>query len=348
VQEEGTPAHRLAVVLYPHVAATDITGPMEAFGLANFISRRRHYDLMTITLDGNPVPVAGSYLTLCPTHSFDTLPDRIDTLLVAGGPAAKAEGANSDLIDRLRALAPRCDRFGSVCNGTFILCATGITNGKRVATHWHYVDELARMYPKTTVDGDAVFLRSGDIWTSAGMTTGIDLALAMIEADLGRKLALEVARHMVLYLKREGGQSQFSMHLKAQFADAPSVERLQHHILNNLSRPLPIEELALIARLSTRSLQRTFRQETGRSVGAYISGERLRLACGLLEGTGKGFKEIAALAGFGTDSNMRKVFMRELGITPSTYRARFQIEPVHGLQETTLPPTAAWRHDTRV
>jgi transcriptional regulator GlxA family with amidase domain len=151
---------------------------------------------------------------------------------------------------------------------------------------------------------------------------------------------------MVLYLKREGGQSQFSMHLKAQFADDPTVERVQHFILNNLSQPLQIEDLAAVARLSARSLQRAFRVATGKSLGTYISDERLRVACQMLADTPRSFKEVASQSGLGSDANMRKVFMRELGVSPSTYRAKFQVEPAAERLGVVKSPTQTWRHNT--
>lgn len=315
----------VVLVLHPDLAATDAIGPMEAFGLANYMSGRRAYELMTATMDGLPVRVAGSYLQLTPTHSLAELPERIDTMLIAGGPMARHFAQDGALVGWLKAIAPRCARLGSVCNGAYLLCATGLTAGRSVATHWQDAADVARLYPDTHVDADALFVNSGNIWSSAGMTSGTDLALAMIEADLGRKVALEVARHLVVYLKRPGGQAQFSMHLKAQFADVPAIERVQQWILDHLNAPLSIEELAGVARVSSRSLLRAFKDKTGATVGDYIVGARLRRACSLLEHTDKGAKEISALCGLGTQANMRKVFLRHIGIAPSEYRERFRI-----------------------
>lgn len=315
----------IVLVLHPDLAATDAIGPMEAFGLANYKSGQHVYELMTATIDGLPVRVAGSYVQLTPTHRLADLPERIDTMLIAGGPRARHFAENGELVGWLKAIAPRCARLGSVCNGTYLLCATGLTAGQTVATHWFDAADVARLYPETRVDADALFVNSGKIWSSAGMTSGTDLALAMIEADLGRKLALDVARHLVLYLKRPGGQTQFSMHLKAQFADVPAIERVQQWILDHVAEPLSIDELAEVARVSNRTLLRTFKDKTGTTVGDYIAEARLRHACGLLEHSDKGAKEIATLSGLGTQANMRKVFLRHLGIVPNEYRERFHV-----------------------
>ncbi len=326
--DASSPRHRVVMVIHPDVAATDVTGPMEAFGLADHLSGSNFYELMTATLDGQPVQTTGGYMQLMPTHSFASLPDRIDTLMFAGGPNARSIAQDRAIMTGLRTLTPRSGRIASVCNGAHILCATGLTKGHSVATHWFEVDDLRRLYPDTLVDGDAVFIHSGNIWSSAGMTTGIDLALAMIEADLGRQLALEVACHMVLYLKRPGGQSQFSMHLQAQFAGEPSLERVQHFILDNLHKSLSVEELASVARISSRTLHRAFRDKTGKSIGDFVVDARLRHACNLLTETGKGLKAVATLSGLGSDTNLRRVFMRRLGISPTAYRERFQVNPL--------------------
>lgn len=319
----SSPPHRVVMVLYPQVAASDVTGPMEVFGLANFLSGKPHYELLTVTGDGKPVLVAGSYGALSPTHRFETLPTPVGTLLVAGGPTAQAAAADRHLLDWLRRIEPHCQRLGSVCTGAYILAGSGLTRGQLLATHWHEAAELARLHPATTVVADAIFVESGKLWSSAGMSTGVDLALAMIGRDHGRTLAMDVARYLVLHLERSGGQSQFSMHVEAQLADTPKVKRVQQHIIDRPAADLRIEVLARLAAMSTRSLLRHFRESTGQTVGAFVADVRLRHACMLIEKGDKGLKEIAALSGLGTAANMRKVFVRRLGIAPALYRERF-------------------------
>jgi transcriptional regulator GlxA family with amidase domain len=315
--------HRVVLVIHEDVAATDFTGPMEAFGLANYISGEQHYELLTVAEDIRPLQLAGGYAKVVPTDSFATLFGPVGTLLIAGGPAAETMSSDTALQAFLKRIEPDCSRFGSVCNGSFILAASGLVDGCEIATHWLYADRIQDHHPRVNVNADAVFVTSGKVWSSAGMTTGMDMALALIEADHGRALALEVARHLVLPMKRVGGQSQFSMHLKAQYAELPSIERVQHHIVDNPAGDLSVKALAAIAAMSTRSFLRQFRTSAGATLGDYIADVRLRHACALLERTEIEMKQVALQAGFGTDANMRKVFMRHLGVTPSQYRASF-------------------------
>lgn len=312
--------HRVVIVIHDDVAATDFTGPMEAFGLANYISGERHYEMLTVAETIRPLAVAAGYCTVTPTHSYETLSGPVGTLLIAGGPAAEKMSGDVALRTFLKRLEPICERFGSVCNGSFILAASGLADGCEIATHWLYADRIQDHHPRVAVNADAVYVTSGRVWSSAGMTTGMDMALAMIEADHGRALALEVARHLVLPMKRLGGQSQFSMHLKAQFAELPSIERVQHHIVDNPAGDLSVKALAGVAAMSTRSFLRQFRSASGKTLGDYIADVRLRHACALLE-TDVELKLVALQSGFGTDANMRKVFIRHLGVSPSQYRA---------------------------
>lgn len=313
--------HRVVLVIHEDVAATDFTGPMEAFGLANYISGATSYDLMTVAREARPLRVAGGYCLVTPTHDFDTLSGPVGTLLIAGGPAARAVAADPAMKSFLGRIAPSCERLGSVCNGTFILAASGLADGCEVATHWLYAEEIQSLWPEVRVNADAVYVSNGRVWSSAGMSAGTDLALALIEADHGRALALEVARHLVLPLKRSGGQSQFSMHLKAQFAETPSIERVQHHIIDNPAGDLSVKALADVAAMSTRNFLRRFKAASGKTLGDFITDARLRHACALLERSDIELKSIAVSAGFGSDANMRKVFIRKLGITPLQYRA---------------------------
>lgn len=341
----------VAMLLYDGVAASDVAGPLECFGLANFISGRLVYEIATVSASGQPVKAAGGWISLQPTHSFETLPSAVDILLVPGGPASQAVATEIELSGWLKARASGMTRLGSICNGTFILAAAGLTRGARVATHWMYTEQLARLYPETDVDGDALFVQSGNLWTSAGMSAGMDLALALIEEDCGRPLAMEVARYMVLYLRRPGGQSQFSIHLKAQFSEVPVIREMQQWIIDNPTADLSVSALAHRFAMSTRNLHRLFREDTGITLGEFISDCRLRHACNLLEESDRELKSVATLSGFGTEANMRKVFVGNLGVPPSEYRARFRAYDGPAARRSASQPFSyddTWLHRTDV
>jgi len=323
--------HRIAMVLYPGVSTVDVCGPLECFGLANYISGTPYYDIITVSADGAPLPSAGAWLKLTPTHSFATAPERIDTLMIAGGPAFGAASEDEALVGWLRMRGRLARRVASVCNGAAIIAATGLADGATLATHWLYTGMLAKTHPDVMVDPDAIYVEDGKIWSSGGMTSGMDMALGMIEKDLGRTLALEVARQLVLNLKRSGGQSQFSMHLKAQFNDVPSVAKIQQWIIDNPGGDLRVEAIAERHAMSKRSLLRLFSDHTATTLGDFISETRLRHACSLLENTQNPFKDVAAQSGLGSEANMRKIFAARLGITPSHYRNKFRkTEPNNG------------------
>jgi transcriptional regulator GlxA family with amidase domain len=318
--------HVIAMLLYDGVAASDVAGPLECFGLANYASGRNLYQICTFTLDGAPVKSGGAWLGLAPSCSAADLPANLHTLLVPGGPAVFKVSQDQALTGWLADRADTVERIGSICNGTFVLAAAGLTKGRRVATHWMYAGELARQYPETDVDADALFIRSGPLWSSGGMSAGMDLALAIIEADFGRTLAMEVARMMVLYMRRAGGQNQFSVHLQSQFADIPMVERMQQIIMDDPAGDHRIETLAKKLAMSERTMLRLFKEATGQTIGDFVIGIRLRSACTLLETSDREVKEIAILSGLGTEANMRRTFMARLNASPTEYRDRFRLE----------------------
>ncbi len=324
--QASRPDHIVAMLLYDGVASSDVAGPLECFGLSNYISGRNLYQICTFTLDGRPIKAAGAWLGLEPNFHADTLPADLDTLLVPGGPAVFKASKDREITEWLeRRVSEGVERVGSICNGAFILAAAGLTKGCRVATHWIYANELARQYPETTVDADALFVQSGRFWSSGGMSAGMDLALAIIEADYGRSLAMEVARMMVLFMRRAGGQNQFSVHLQLQFNETPVVERIQQIIMDAPADDHRIETLANRLAMSQRTLLRLFKQATGQTIGDFVIGIRLRNACTLLETSDREIKEIATLSGLGTEANMRRTFIARLDIPPSEYRDRFRL-----------------------
>jgi len=326
VYQSPPTAHVVAMLLYDGVAASDVAGPLECFGLANYLSGRSLYQICTFTLDGAPVNAGGAWLGLAPNCSAEGLPANLHTLLVPGGPAVFKISQDPAFTRWLAARANTVERIGSICNGTFLLAAAGLTKGRRVATHWVYANELARQHPETDVDADALFVQSGPLWSSGGMSAGMDLALAIIEADFGRTLAMEVARMMVLYMRRAGGQNQFSVHLQSQFADIPMVERIRQIIMDDPAGDHRIETLAKNLAMSERTMLRLFKESTGQTIGEFVIGIRLRTACTLLETSYREVKEIAILSGLGTEANMRRTFMSRLKVSPTEYRDRFRLE----------------------
>lgn len=315
---------RVAMLIYPQVASVDVCGPLEPFGLANFLTGRRLYDPFTVSVDGAPVPVAGGFLKIEPSCSCDDLPDRIDLLLVAGGPGCFVAAEDKILTSWIRRLEPRCTRMGSVCTGSTVLLASGIAQGQTLATHWLEAVRLAADGScGVQVEADAIFVNSGKFWTSAGMLAGVDLALALIEADHGRELALDIARFMVLALRRQSGQSQYSPQLMVDATEDPRIRRVQLYIWENPCADMSLKRLAQRAAMSERSLGRRFKDVTNTTISRYIEDVRLGLARRLLETSGQSMQSVAINSGFGTTATLRRVFGRRLGVSPGVYRASF-------------------------
>ena len=250
----------------------------------------------------------------------------LDTLLVAGGRGVMAAAQHAATLDWLRARARHGRRVASICSGAFLLAAAGLLDGRRVATHWDHCDELQRLYPGLRVEPDPIFIRDGPVWTSAGVTAGIDLALALVEEDLGRDAALAVARQLVVFLKRPGGQAQYSATLSLQGGDA-SFDALQAWMAEHLGGDLGIAALARRAGMSERSFVRRYPAATGLTPARAVERLRVEAARGLLAETGTPVKRIAERCGFGTDETMRRAFLRVLGTSPQDYRERFGAAP---------------------
>ncbi|MGW0464893.1 GlxA family transcriptional regulator [Streptomyces sp. NPDC003027] len=317
------------VVLFDGVQSLDVTGPVEVFaGAGRFDGGRAGtYPIRTASLGGAPVR----------THSgLRLLPDSTLTEAVAAGPphtllVPGGEGTREPdprLIAWLGENAPRAERLVSVCTGALLLAEAGLLDGHRATTHWVACDHLARCYPEVEVDPDPIFVRDGRLSTSAGVTAGIDLALALVEEDLGRDAALAVARHLVVFLRRPGNQAQFSVQLAAQTARRQPLRELQHWITEHPEGDLSVESLAARARLSPRHFARAFHAETGTTPGRYVDRVRLEHARRLLEDSTHGVQEVARAAGYGTPEAMRRAFVKALGTAPADYRRRFHA-PVH-------------------
>ncbi|MER5406093.1 GlxA family transcriptional regulator [Streptomyces sp. NPDC002769] len=307
------------VVLFDAVQSLDVTGPAEVFAGAE-TCRPGSYRVRTASLDGAPVRTS-SGLTLVPDGTLAEAPAP-HTLLVPGGRGTRRPDPR--LTDWLREHGPRADRLVSVCTGALLLARAGLLDGRRATTHWAYCDTLARDHPAVQVESDPIYVRDGRVSTSAGVTSGIDLALALVEEDLGRGAALTVARHLVVFLRRPGSQAQFSAQLAAQTARREPLREVQQWITEHPGEDLCVESLAARARLSPRHFARAFQSETGVTPGRYVDRVRLEHARRLLEDTADGVTEISRACGYGTPEAMRRAFVRALGAAPAEYRRRFR------------------------
>ncbi|MGW6968468.1 GlxA family transcriptional regulator [Streptomyces zaomyceticus] len=311
------------VVLFDDVQSLDVTGPFEVFaGAGRAAGDPAAYTIRTASLDGGPVRTHSGLRLLPDTTLAEAVADGAPhTLVVPGGEGTRRPAPA--LIDWLRTHAPDAGRLVSVCTGALLLAEAGLLDGHRATTHWVACDHLARCYPRVEVDPDPIFVRDGRLSTSAGVTAGIDLALALVEEDLGRDAALTVARHLVVFLRRPGNQAQFSAQLAAQTARREPLRDLQQWITEHPEGDLSVEALAARARLSPRHFARVFRAETGTTPGRYVDRVRLEHARRLLEETSRGVEEVARAAGYGTSEAMRRAFTKALGTAPADYRRRF-------------------------
>jgi transcriptional regulator GlxA family with amidase domain len=317
---------RVVIVAFPAVQALDVAGPSEVFSLAHRAASEPAYELELVAVDGRPI-LTSSGLRLVPHRSLGACRGSIDTLVLAGGLGVREAARDERLISWLRLAARRSRRVASVCTGAFLLARAGLLDGRRATTHWAAGEALKRSYPTIDVEPDPIFVRDGNVYTSAGVTAGIDLALALVEEDLGRQAALDVARSLVLFIRRPGGQAQFSAGLAGQQAERPSVRQLQGWIADNLDEDLSVAALAERSFMSPRNFARVFSREVGMTPAAYIESHRLERARTLLETTDLQLEEIARRSGFGTVETLRRAFGRRLNVSPSDYRSRFAAEP---------------------
>ncbi|WP_317446473.1 GlxA family transcriptional regulator [Streptomyces collinus] len=318
------PQRTLLLVLFDGVQSLDVTGPLEVFSGAEQHTPGT-YRIHTASLDGGPVRTS-SGLTLVPDGALDRAP-RPHTLLVPGGRGTR--DPDPRLTGWLRAHGPDAPRLVSVCTGAILLAAAGLLDGRRATTHWAYCDRLARDHPAVTVDPEPIYVRDGHVATSAGVTAGVDLALALVEEDLDRDVALAVARHLVVFLRRPGNQAQFSAQLAAQTARREPLREVQRWITEHPAGDLTVESLAARARLSPRHFARAFREETGTTPGRYVDRVRLEHARRLLEDTADGVGEVSRASGYGTPEAMRRAFVKALGTAPAEYRRRFRPARTH-------------------
>jgi transcriptional regulator GlxA family with amidase domain len=318
----------VVIVLYPGVQSLDVTGPLEVFAAAARLIERtgrtdRSYRLTTVAAGPQELDTS-SGLQLRPHAVLADAPEPIDTLIVPGGEGHGAAAADPALIAWIRERSARTTRTASVCTGAFLLAAAGLLDGRRATTHWSAARALQRTYPRVRVDLEPIFVREGRIWTSAGVTAGMDLALAMVEQDLDRGAALAIARHLVLFLRRPGGQSQFSATLAAQEPAREPLREVQRLVLEQPAGEHSVEAMAARAHLSPRHFARAFLAETGITPGRFVERVRIEAARAHLEDTGEPIGAIAEACGFGTPETMRRTFLRVLSVGPAEYRRRFQ------------------------
>jgi transcriptional regulator GlxA family with amidase domain len=318
-------APQVLILLFDGVQSLDVTGPLEVFtGAANYEARRRArpgYEVRTASA-GQAQVRCTSGLTLLPDADLrDFRGEHVDTLVVPGGLGAIKD--QPEVVAWLREHGSKVRRVASVCTGAFLLAEAGLLTGRRATTHWGYAHMLARRFRDVEVDPDPIFVRDGNVATSAGVTAGIDLALALVEENYGHEAALAVARGLVVYLRRPGGQAQFSAHLQAQAATRAPLREVQQWISEHPGADLSVSTLARRAGLSPRQFARTFTAETGTSPGKHVAAVRLEAARRMLEDSARGVSQVARACGYGTPEAMRRAFVQSLGVPPASYRHRF-------------------------
>jgi transcriptional regulator GlxA family with amidase domain len=310
------------VVAFPDVQALDVVGPLEVFAMANRFGANPAYASALVSASGQPVTTS-SGLSLGTERASRRGP--IDTLLVAGGTGTAAAMADDRLIAWLRTAAARARRVTSVCSGAFLLAQAGVLDGRRVTTHWSACDTLARLFPAVEVDADPIYVRDGDVWPSAGVTAGMDLALALVEHDHGGELALAVARQLVLFTHRPGGQSQFSAQLAVRRAEREPLRDALAFVAEHPEADLSVPALARRAAMSVRTFARAFSNEVGTTPAVFVQRSRVEAARRLLETTDRTVDDIARACGFGTVETMHRAFQRVVRTTPGQYRRLFAV-----------------------
>jgi transcriptional regulator GlxA family with amidase domain len=316
-------SREIAFLVFPDFQILDLTGPLEVFSQVD----RMHpgsYTLRTVALEAGPVTASCGLTVIAEAAPPRGVDIGAHTLIVAGGRGAYAVCTDPRSTRWIAEAAGRVRRAASVCTGAFPLAAAGVLDGRRATTHWGACEELAQLYPLVTVDPEPIFVRDGPVWTSAGVTAGIDLALALVEADHGGDMARTVAQQLVVFVQRPGGQRQFSAQLEAQRPAHEPLRSLQCFIADHPDADLSVPALAERAGMSERHFARVFRAQTGRSPAAHVESVRVETARRLLESTPDGLDRIARVAGFGTVATMHRAFRRTVQVTPGEYRARFR------------------------
>lgn len=326
--QEDAHFRRIGFLVYPDCQSLDLTGPFEAFHWADLmlsvLRRPPTYRSLVIAKATGPIRTM-SGLEIVASHSYEEMVERLDTLVVVGGTGCEAAANESAMVDWVRSIAPRTRRIVSICTGAFVLAAAGLLDRRRATTHWTYADHLAKAYPSIEVDASRIFIRDGNVYTSGGITAGIDLALALVEEDIGREAMLGVARALLVFPRRPGGQSQFKGH--ASIVQKPlrgDVSELQTWMLAHPEADLSVHALADRMAMSERSFSRLFRHETGQTPAEFAERARADAARHKLEHMRSSIETIARECGFGNAERMRRTFQRLFDASPADYRARFR------------------------
>ncbi|HEX4986580.1 MAG TPA: helix-turn-helix domain-containing protein [Burkholderiales bacterium] len=317
------PCRVVEVVAFPGAQLLDVAGPLQVFASANDALRaagRPPAYAVRVVAESSPVPTSSGLCLV--VRRPGAAGGAIDTLIVSGGAGVHEAARDRRLLTWLRRRATRAKRVASVCSGAWLLAAAGLLDGRRAVTHWDECGALAHAHPKVRVEVDPIFIEDGKVWTSAGVTAGIDMSLAMVERDVGHAVAIAVARDLVVFLKRPGGQSQFSTALSLQHGD-DRLDRLHGWIAGNLAADLSVPALAARAGMSERTFLRYYAAATGRTPARAVESLRVEAARQLLATTRVPVKRVAARCGFGSEETMRRSLLRQAGVTPGEYRARF-------------------------
>src|SRR5207248_189972 len=329
---QGPPhaTHRIVFLAAPGVEMLDLVGPLQVFARASEMYGRANtgspaiYSVEVVTISSRRSLTANCGLRITADKTFRQVRGRIDTLLVAGGNAIEQNEINPEAVRWLKKVAARTRRVGSVCTGAMFLARAGLLDGRRATTHWNWCEVLIKRAPRADVDPDPIFVRDENVYTSAGVTAGMDLALALVEEDHGSRLALKVARNLVLYLRRPGGQSQFSAALSLQLTDRKPLRELEAWVLDNLHKPLTVPVLAQRVAMSPRNFARVFAKEMKTTPAKFVERLRVEAARRRLEESHNSMEMIASECGFGNVNAMRNVFQRALKIPPGHYRRHFR------------------------
>jgi len=312
----------IAILATPGVQLLDVSGPLDVFAEANAQAGIEAYRLLVVGSHAGPIRSSSGVRLVPDLVIGDGRRQPIDTLLVAGSPGAADAQPDPRLLDWLREATPGLRRYGSVCGGAFVLAHAGLLDRRRVTTHWAVADRLAQAFPKVTVDADAIHIRDGRLRTAAGVTAGLDLALTLVEEDLGRAIALKVAAQLVMFFKRPGGQMQFSRKGEAAVAGRSALQEVQRWIAANPAADHGVAQLAQRMGLSPRHFARLFRHEVGTTPAAWVEQARVAAARRLLE-SGEAPKQVAAHCGFADADTLRRAFVRVVGVTPAHYRKSY-------------------------
>jgi transcriptional regulator GlxA family with amidase domain len=318
---------KVVMLSVPPAQGVDVIGPLEALGIASRMleesSGRRGYECELVTTVADLAIATSSGVRIVAHKHYQQVKGKVDTLLIAGGSGTRGP-RDPTLLDWLRKMAKQTRRVCSVCTGAFLLADAGLLNGKRATTHWRFVESFARKHPGVKWDPNPIWVQDGSIYTSAGISAGMDLALALIEEDYGSALALDVARHMVIFLRRPGSQAQFSVALAAQAAERKSLQDLQAWIAENLAKNLSVEVLAERAAMSARNFARVFARELGSTPARYVEQARVEAARTQLAATDESVDQIASRCGFSSAELLRRSFLRHFKVPPSEYRKHFR------------------------